>query len=166
MSKGRISFLLISLIAIFVISGCAVRTYKVTKPRVDLEVAGNKGYLAGSSAASETKPASTTRDTYVMEVEFGSSARNIDASKTKAPVQEISTTEKTALEEDFSTEEETAEEVTVAKTYKVASGDTLQKISKKFYGTYKKWQKIYNANKDKIADPNRIKPGITINIPE
>lgn len=37
-----------------------------------------------------------------------------------------------------------------SKNYKVVKGDSLWKISKKFYGTGTKWEKIYNANKTKI----------------
>ena len=37
-----------------------------------------------------------------------------------------------------------------AKSYTVKNGDCLWNISKKFYGKGKQWQKIYNANKDKI----------------
>jgi nucleoid-associated protein YgaU len=49
--------------------------------------------------------------------------------------------------------------------YTIQKNDTLQKISKKFYDTYRKWNLIYEANKAKIPDPNRIKPGVTIRIP-
>ncbi|MCX7662077.1 MAG: LysM peptidoglycan-binding domain-containing protein, partial [Candidatus Omnitrophica bacterium] len=44
-------------------------------------------------------------------------------------------------------------------------GDTLQKISLKFYGTTKKWKRIFNANKDIIKSPDKIYPGQVINIP-
>ena len=43
--------------------------------------------------------------------------------------------------------------------------DTLQKISKKVYGSHGKWTKIYDANKDKIKNPNFVKPGTVITIP-
>jgi len=49
--------------------------------------------------------------------------------------------------------------------YKVEKDDTLQKISKKMYGSYGKWTKIYDANKAVIKDPNFLKPGITLTIP-
>lgn len=166
MTRYKIGLSVISLVAIFVICGCAVRTYKVTKARVDQKVAGNQGYLSGNVPAGEVKPASTTRDTYVMEVELGSSARYQKLSQPKMSEQTIAPIEKTNLEEDYLTEEETAIETSTLKTYKVMSGDTLQKISKQFYGTYKKWQKIYEANRDRLTNPNKIKPGTTINIPE
>ncbi len=49
--------------------------------------------------------------------------------------------------------------------YKVEKDDTLQKISKKFYGCYSKWPRIYKANKSQIKDPNFLKPGIILKIP-
>jgi len=50
-------------------------------------------------------------------------------------------------------------------TYTVLKDDTLQKISKKLFGTYSKWYKIYEANKDKIKNPNYVKPGTVLTIP-
>jgi nucleoid-associated protein YgaU len=52
-----------------------------------------------------------------------------------------------------------------SKEYVVQKGDTLQKISMKFYDTHNKWNRIYEANKDILPNPNRIKPGVTIRIP-
>jgi len=49
--------------------------------------------------------------------------------------------------------------------YKVEKDDTLQKISKKFYNSYSKWPKIYEANKAQINNPDAIQPGIVIRIP-
>ena len=49
--------------------------------------------------------------------------------------------------------------------YEVQKGDTLQKISKKFYDTYRKWPQILEANKDVVKNPNRIKPGMVLQIP-
>ena len=50
--------------------------------------------------------------------------------------------------------------------YKIEEGDTLQKISKKFYDTYRRWNEIYEANKDVLSSPDRIKPGKVIRIPQ
>ncbi len=52
-----------------------------------------------------------------------------------------------------------------AKTYTVQAGDTLSKISKQFYGDANKYMKIFEANKDKLNDPNMIKVGQVLNIP-
>ncbi|MBI4981697.1 MAG: LysM peptidoglycan-binding domain-containing protein [Candidatus Omnitrophica bacterium] len=49
--------------------------------------------------------------------------------------------------------------------YTVQKNDTLQKISKKFYGTTRKWTKIYDANKEFLKSPDRVRPGQVLNIP-
>ncbi|EPR10482.1 LysM peptidoglycan-binding domain-containing protein [Ruminiclostridium papyrosolvens] len=45
------------------------------------------------------------------------------------------------------------------KVYTVKAGDTLGKISAKFYGDSSKYKKIYEANKDRIKNPNMIYEG-------
>jgi nucleoid-associated protein YgaU len=50
-------------------------------------------------------------------------------------------------------------------TYTVKSGDTLSKISKQFYGNANDYMKIFNANKDKLKDPDKIQAGQTLTIP-
>ncbi len=52
-----------------------------------------------------------------------------------------------------------------AKTYTVKSGYTLSKISKEFYGDSKKYMDIFNANKDKLSDPDKIQVGQELKIP-
>jgi nucleoid-associated protein YgaU len=47
--------------------------------------------------------------------------------------------------------------------YTVAAGDSLSKIGAK-YGV--SWQKIFEANKDKIKDPDKIHPGQELTIPQ
>lgn len=51
--------------------------------------------------------------------------------------------------------------------YTVKRGDSLWKISKKFYGSGTKWKKIYNNNKKVIGkNPNLIYPGQKLVIPK
>jgi len=50
--------------------------------------------------------------------------------------------------------------------YEVVSGDSLSKIAKKFYGDPMKYPKIFDANKDQLSDPDKIKPGQKLKIPE
>jgi nucleoid-associated protein YgaU len=49
--------------------------------------------------------------------------------------------------------------------YTVKSGDSLSKIAKNFYGDASKWHRIYDANKDKIKNPDLIHPGQEFTIP-
>jgi len=51
------------------------------------------------------------------------------------------------------------------KTYTVKPGDTLSKISKQFYGSTNDYMKIFNANRDKLNDPDEIQPGQELKIP-
>ncbi len=50
-------------------------------------------------------------------------------------------------------------------SYTVQNGDTLASISRKFYNSSGKWQKILNANPS-LGKPENLKPGQTIVIPE
>ena len=51
-------------------------------------------------------------------------------------------------------------------TYTVVAGDSLSKIAKHFYSDANKYMKIFEANKDQLADPEKIKPGQTLRIPD
>jgi len=51
------------------------------------------------------------------------------------------------------------------RTYTVQPGDNLSKISKHFYGDANKYMKIFEANRDKLSDPDAIKPGTDLLIP-
>lgn len=55
---------------------------------------------------------------------------------------------------------------TGTRTYTVQAGDSLSKISKQFYGNANEYMKIFEANRDKLKDPNQIQPGQQISIPE
>jgi LysM repeat protein len=50
--------------------------------------------------------------------------------------------------------------------YEVVAGDTLSKISKKFYGDANKYMKIFEANKDQLKDPDKINVGQKLKIPD
>ena len=52
------------------------------------------------------------------------------------------------------------------RTYTVQAGDTLSKISKQFYGDPNQYNKIFEANRDHLKDPNQIRPGQELRIPE
>ena len=47
----------------------------------------------------------------------------------------------------------------------VVSGDTLSGISKKYYGTWKLYPEIFEANKPMLSDPDKIYPGQVLRIP-
>ena len=51
-------------------------------------------------------------------------------------------------------------------TYTVKAGDTLSKIAKEHLGDANDYMKIFNANKAILTDPDKIKPGQVLTIPE
>lgn len=162
---------------VFGIAGCVVRSYPVTKDRIDQDLTtGNRGYLQGQTPAGMEKgERKSTRTIQTVEVELHSPIKFEKMPKAK-PVEKpvIQRTEDQEVwgNRGFITESyvpETLEAETVAmpslEKYTVQKGDTLQKISQKFYGTTKRWMKIYEANKDTLKGPNKIYPGQVINIP-
>ncbi|MEP6800950.1 MAG: LysM peptidoglycan-binding domain-containing protein [Acidobacteriota bacterium] len=52
------------------------------------------------------------------------------------------------------------------RVYVVQGGDSLSKISKKFYGDAGSWKKIFEANRDLVKNPDMIQPGWKLRIPE
>jgi len=50
-------------------------------------------------------------------------------------------------------------------TYKVKNGDTLTHIAQRFYGSARRWRKIYDANRDKLRGPDQIRFGQVLTLP-
>ena len=53
-----------------------------------------------------------------------------------------------------------------SKFYTVKSGDNLSKISKEYYGDPNQYNKIFEANKPMLKDPDEIFPGQVLRIPQ
>ena len=52
-----------------------------------------------------------------------------------------------------------------SRTYTVKSGDTLSKIAKSELGDAQAYGRIFEANRDQLSDPDKIKPGQVLKIP-
>lgn len=50
-------------------------------------------------------------------------------------------------------------------TYTVRQGDTLFSIARKHYGDGTRWRLIYEANRDRLSDPDRLQVGTVLVIP-
>ncbi|MCQ9208513.1 MAG: LysM peptidoglycan-binding domain-containing protein [Omnitrophica bacterium] len=176
--------------------GWAVRTSTSTKPRVDQSVSGNRGFLSGKAASAPKEPDFTERKVYKIEIEippfsrkkqshirpprkdtvvWGNKGYFIGGETAKgaatAVEPEVTEPQKTPLakiKEKISQIFETKpkEPTKTKQTYKVKKRDTLQKISRKFYGTTKKWPLLYKANRDKLKTPDELYPGQVLIIPE
>jgi nucleoid-associated protein YgaU len=54
-----------------------------------------------------------------------------------------------------------------AATYTVkAGGDTLSKIAKQHLGDANAYMEIFNHNRDQLSDPDKIKPGQVLKLPQ
>ena len=165
-------FLFLVLAVIFA-AGCGIKaqTYVMTKDRVDIGPSGNAGFLAGSGTYQE--PEKKTRKVYVLEV---SNPAAVPKAKKAGETASQTTTQAVAADqpEDILATEESGlissamsavSGLGESVTYTVQKDDTLQKIAKKFYGSYGKWTRVYEANKDKLKNPNFVRPGTVLTIP-
>ncbi|WP_309398084.1 LysM peptidoglycan-binding domain-containing protein [Cerasicoccus maritimus] len=59
-----------------------------------------------------------------------------------------------------------AETPSNTRSYTVVSGDTLTRISAKVYGEAGRWQDIFEANRDLLPNPNALRVGQTLKIPQ
>ena len=53
-----------------------------------------------------------------------------------------------------------------SRTHTVQAGDTLSAIAKKYYGSANDYMEIFNANRDQLTDPDKIRPGQVLKIPQ
>jgi len=54
----------------------------------------------------------------------------------------------------------------VERIHEVVAGESLSKIAQKYYGNGNKYMKIFEANRDILSNPDLIKPGQKLRIPE
>ncbi len=83
----------------------------------------------------------------------------------RPPVSSVTVVKPTPTPAPVVTQPEPAPQTEEVKTYIVQAGDTLGKISRKFYGTSGRWQEIYNYNRDVLSDPAKLKLGMELKIP-
>ncbi len=58
-----------------------------------------------------------------------------------------------------------AKPASAAQSYTVKPGDTLARLSQEFYSSPNKWEKIFEANRDVLKNPNYIYVGMKLTIP-
>jgi len=168
MKKNIFYFLTLALI--LVSSGCVARTYPLTRDRVDQDLeSGNRGYLTGKPMVDTLSNRKETRTVRVFEIELGRTYKSKKLNTVdNTALRGLPSAGATGVNENIG--DTSAAGLTLpnasAKQYTVAKNDTLQKISQKFYGTTKKWVKIYAANKDLLKGPDKVYPGQVLIIPD
>jgi nucleoid-associated protein YgaU len=170
---------LITLVIFAAGCGLETRSYVITKDRVGLDqTSGNGGCVVGKCPPAPA-PKETTRKVYVLEITKPvpeSEVRKIEQNAVNAitePVETSPALNAAPVESAPEASPQVAPSVPAiqngenmqTRTYTVQKDDTLQKISKKLFGSYGKWYKIYKANKNKIKNPNVLRPGTVLTIP-
>jgi len=61
---------------------------------------------------------------------------------------------------------EQAEKIQTQKFHVVRKTETLSDVARQYYGSPAKWQKIYNANRNVVTNPNALRPGTKLILPE
>ncbi len=49
--------------------------------------------------------------------------------------------------------------------YRIRKGETLAILARRYYGDPKLWKRIYEANRNVLANPNVLTPGMLIKLP-
>ncbi len=183
--KNRI-FVLGALIFALVLSGC-VTAKVVERERVDQDISGNQGYIMGNAPTTGDQTGPSTRQFIKVDVELppyktqkeqpdkdvwgnqGYINRQPALLNQKPTV--IFPSRPSMVEEEgeyVSTKASVTKTKPTLAAYKVKKNDSLWKIAKRadVYGNGNKWRKIYEANKDKIKNPNKLRPGIVLVIPQ
>ena len=156
-------------LAVLLLSGCIGRTYLTERNKLDFDpITGERHAPTNdpkdneklmvweielNKKSSQPKPIATTES--VSEPTTSTESPQTSAITTPEPVNESSTTPAVAPASGDKTYTE----------YTIQKNDTLQKIAQKFYGTTKKWQMLYNENKDVLKGPDKVYPGLVIKIP-
>ena len=62
--------------------------------------------------------------------------------------------------------EDTSEDRPAAKrTHTIKDGDTLLKLAQRYLGDSQRWRELYEANRNRIADPQLLPIGVVVEIP-
>ena len=150
-------------LAILIADGCRTATRVKEVPRVDLEVenaGGNRGYLVGTPPSATAWK--TTRQIVETDVEIPSL---YTPKRTGAPVSLPAET--TSGEAPTEATAETAAPLGPYDTYVVKKGESLWTIAKKheIYGKATYWRRIFDANRNLLKSPDRVRAGMKLKIP-
>lgn len=143
-------------------SGCRAAVQTVEMERVDQAPGGNRGYLLGQGAAAAA-PRKDTREIAELQVELPTKrASGTRAAAVETPMMMPDTSAAAAPEQ---AQASTPQMSGGSELYAVKHGDTLWSIARKFYGQGSLWHRIYEANRDKLPEPGRLRAGMQLHIP-
>lgn len=154
------------LLGLVIVSGCRTAARVIEMPRVDLALeSGNRGYLAGTPPSPSNRK--TTRQMMGADVEIPSfykakpSGRKVglgDIISETSKIVKPGTPEALTLPPD---------RPALFDAYTVQKGDTLWSIAAKpeVYGNANHWRRIFEANRELLKSPDRVRVGMMLKIP-
>ena len=152
----------VGVMGVVLVSGCVRTATRLTEmPRVDLNLeGGNRGYVIG--APPEMGQQKTTRQMIGTDIEIPSFYKAKHGG-TPGALEGMAPPE-------METDEGTAQGAASSgrfDTYVVQKGDSLWLIAAKpeIYGKASKWRRIFDANRELLKSPDRVKAGMTLKIP-
>ena len=155
----RLTQMVFGTLTVLSVGGCRAATRVTEVPRVDLTLeGGNRGYLVG--APSESGELKTTRQMVETDVEIPSFYRP-KRTGTPASLDGIAPPETDVIGGAAEAPPR------VFDVYVVQKGDSLWSIAKQpeIYGTATRWRTIFDANRDLLKSPDRVRAGMTLKIP-
>ena len=159
MQRTRIAMGLVGMLAL---SGCRTAARVADVPRVDLKLeGGNRGYLVGTPpAATGLKP---TRQMVSADIEIPS----FYTPKHGATPVSVAPGTETAPEAEVAPSSMPAAGPQHYDSYVVKPGESLWTIAARpeIYGKPTKWRRIFEANRDILKSPNRVRAGMVLKIP-
>jgi LysM repeat protein len=130
--------------------------YRTSQEIKDKELYGNRGYISGSVTPEKEVYVTGSGKEKVSDTRFG-------AGLGSSRMPQIVYSEPSG---DSGINTSISGNGTQNEYYIVQKGDTLQKISEKVFGTTQKWKSIYEANKNVLKSPDRIRAGQKLVIPK
>jgi len=117
---------------------------------------------AGNSSSAETRPSLSS----IIGSPQENGKQQAKRSDSPAPVTQAPAPNPQSAGVPDLTIYEKAEKIKTTRFHIVRKEETLSAIARQYYGTPNQWQKILNANKGVIKDPNRLRPGTKLIIPD
>ena len=124
----------------------AATIYLATRP--DLSFKRLRPRSSPPSRQSPTQPAAAPNSLYTPR----------PAAPQESPPEDPGTRDWTAYEQ--------TEKIQTQKFHIVRKTETLSDVARQYYGSPAKWQKIYNANRNVVSNPNALRPGTKLILPE
>ncbi len=164
---SRVAVVALGMMGIVGLAGCRTTTQVTELPRVDLNLEqGNRGYLVGT--APDPGERKTTRQMVHMTIELPGFSQGEAPQPPESLDRMIPAEPGTVMADQFFAGGSITVGPQAFDTYVVQKGDTLWSISAKpaVYGKATRWRAIFDANRDLLGNPDAVKAGMTLKIPQ